>query len=57
MKMTKRFYKSTTFWSGLATIATGIYLIVTGNIPEGILTIGTGLGAIAGRSRATKPLS
>lgn len=55
--MTKRFYKSTTFWSGLATIATGIYLIVTGNIPEGILTIGTGLGAIAGRAKATKPLS
>jgi len=52
----KKFWLSKTFWSGIGTIATGVYLVVQGNVPEGIATIITGVGAIAGRTVADQPL-
>ncbi|HNY27853.1 MAG TPA: hypothetical protein PLA90_11700 [Candidatus Sumerlaeota bacterium] len=42
----KDLLKTKTFWGGLAAIATGIGLIATGDTPQGVNAIVTGLIAI-----------
>lgn len=42
----KTLAKSKTFWGGLAAIATGVGLVVTGQIPEGVNAIVTGILAV-----------
>ena len=39
-------FKTKTFWGGLAAIATGAGLIATGNVPQGINAIVSGLLAV-----------
>lgn len=39
-------FKSKTFWTGAGSIVTGVGLIITGNKPEGINLIFSGLGMI-----------
>jgi hypothetical protein len=43
-----------TFWGGVAAIATGVGLVLTGNVPEGINAIVTGLLAILMRDGVRK---
>ena len=43
-----------TFWGGVASIATGVGLIVTGEVVEGLQLIGTGIIAIFLRDAVTK---
>lgn len=50
MDNTKPFLASKTVWSALGTIATGIYLCYTGNIPEGIMGISGGFGLLFART-------
>ena len=42
-------FRTKTFWGGLATILTGIGIIVAGDIPTGLQTVGLGVLAILGR--------
>ncbi len=42
----KSLLKRKTFWAGLGSIATGIGMIVVGQVPEGIQMIGGGVLAI-----------
>lgn len=56
-KKKKSYWRSKTVWSGLGSIGVGIFMIVTGNIPEGILAIASGGGAIFGRAKATTVLT
>ena len=44
--MGKKLYRTKTFWGGLAAIVTGAGLIATGNIPQGVNAIVTGLLAV-----------
>jgi len=53
----KRWWKSSAVWSGLGTIAVGIFSIVTGNVIGGIGAIATGAGAIFGRVTATQEIT
>jgi len=48
--------KTKTFWGGLAAIATGIGLVFTGNVPEGVNAIVTGLLAIFIRDGVRKAI-
>jgi hypothetical protein len=48
--------KTKTFWGGLAAIATGIGLTLTGNVPGGINAIVTGLLAILIRDGVRKAI-
>ena len=41
-----KIWKTKTFWGGVAAIATGVGIIVSGDIPTGISTIATGVVAI-----------
>jgi hypothetical protein len=43
---TKPTFKQKTFWGGIAAIFSGVGLIVSGNAPEGIQVIATGVLAI-----------
>lgn len=52
--MQKETFKSKTFWGGIASVASGVGLIVTGEIPEGINLIGIGIIAIFGRDAIAK---
>lgn len=52
--MTGATFKSKTFWTGMAAIVTGVGLIVMGNVPEGIQTIGGGIVAIFIRDAISK---
>ena len=42
----KDMIRSKTFWGGIAAVATGVGLVISGNIPEGLNTIASGLLAI-----------
>jgi hypothetical protein len=44
--MLSRLLKTKTFWTGLAGVASGIALCCTGDIPQGLPLIVTGLGLI-----------
>ena len=46
--------KTKTFWGGLAAIATGVSLIVTGDVAGGVQLIGTGIVGIFIRDAITK---
>jgi uncharacterized membrane protein len=46
--------KTKTFWGGIATIATGIGLMVTGHVPEGAQTLAIGVLAVFGRDAVAK---
>lgn len=50
----KETLKSKSFWGGIAAIATGIGLVVGGNVPEGLQTIAGGVMAIFLRDAVTK---
>jgi len=47
-------FKTKTFWSGVASITTGIGLIACGNLPEGVQMIGAGIVAICLRDAVKK---
>jgi len=47
-------FKTKTFWGGLAAIATGVGLILTGDVPTGIQTIAGGVLAIFLRDGVAK---
>lgn len=49
-----RTLKTKSFWTGIASIATGISLIIAGNIPEGALAVVGGIGLIANRDAQAK---
>lgn len=49
-------FKTKTFWVGVAGLATGIGLIVAGNVPEGVEVILLAMAAITGRDYGTKLL-
>lgn len=56
--MTKKyFWKSKTFWSGIASIAVGVPLLLEGNTAQGSVAILAGITAIFGRWDADKPLT
>jgi len=42
----KPILKQKTFWGSLATIATGVGLIVSGEVPTGMQTVATGVLAL-----------
>ena len=46
--------KTKTFWGGLAAIATGVGLILTGDVPQGINAVVTGVLAILVRDGVRK---
>jgi hypothetical protein len=46
MSKTGSIIKTKTFWGGVAMIMTGVGLVVTGDVPEGVQTIGAGIVAI-----------
>ena len=50
----KKLWKTKTFWGGLATILTGVGLIMAGEIPSGVEMIGFGVIAICGRDAVRK---
>ena len=54
MDFLKRVVKTKTFWTGLGTLAGGIYLVVGGNPAEGAVMISTGVGMIVGRDAIAK---
>lgn len=53
----KKWWQSTTIFSGIGSIAVGIFLITQGGIETGIASIVTGVGAILGRVTATKEIA
>lgn len=46
--------KSKTFWAGIASVATGIGLIVAGDVLNGINMVGMGVLAVCGRDAVSK---
>jgi len=48
-------FKSKTFWTGAGSVLTGVGFILTGNKPEGVNMIFSGLGMIFLRSAINKP--
>jgi len=42
----KRLFRSKTFWTGLGTIALGVYNITKGDVDTGVQLISTGAGMI-----------
>lgn len=52
----KKWYRSKTIWGGIGSIATGIWLVYTKEVPAGIAAITTGLIAVNGRIKATKTI-
>jgi len=50
----KELLRSKTFWTGVASIATGVGLIIAKNYPEGLQTIIIGLSAIFMRNSINK---
>jgi hypothetical protein len=42
----KNLFRTKTFWAGIGAIATGVGLILAGNVPEGVNSIATGVMAI-----------
>lgn len=53
----KHVLKSKIFWGGVASVATGIYLVASGNTVEGITTITTGLWVIFSRFNSNTKLT
>lgn len=53
----KRWYKSSGIWSGIGSVAIGIFSILTGNVIGGIAGIAAGAGAIFGRATATQEIT
>ncbi|MFP4379464.1 MAG: hypothetical protein ACLFUS_03090 [Candidatus Sumerlaeia bacterium] len=49
-----RLVQTKTFWGGIAAIATGVGMIVTGDLPQGINTVVTGFMAILVRDGIRK---
>ena len=56
MENKKPIYQSVTIWGALATIVTGIYLMVNGNMVEGGAAVASGLFCLWGRIRAKKSI-
>jgi len=54
---TKSIFKSKIFWGGVSSIVTGIYLVMTGSVPEGIASITTGLWVIFSRFNTNSKLT
>lgn len=52
--MKEKLWRTKTFWGGIAAIATGVGLALTGDIPEGLNSILLGFGLIFGRHALTK---
>jgi len=52
----KKWYKSETIWGGIGSIATGIWLVYTKEVPAGIAAITTGLITVNGRKKASKKI-
>jgi hypothetical protein len=52
--MNKDLFKTKTFWGGIAAIATGIGLIISGEVPTGIMTIVGGVQSIFMREAIVK---
>ena len=50
----KELIRSKTFWTGIASIATGIGLLISKNYPEGLQTIIIGLSTIFIRDSVRK---
>lgn len=50
----KNTLKSKTFWTGIASVVTGIGLIVSGDVANGATTVVLGLLAITGRDAISK---
>lgn len=50
----KNLFKSKTFWTGAGSVVTGVGFIVTGNKPEGLQLIFSGLGIIFLRKAINK---
>lgn len=50
----KNLFKTKTFWAGLASIATGAGLIITGDKTNGLIFISQGLGQIFLRNALLK---
>jgi hypothetical protein len=50
----RKLLRTKTFWAGIGTIGTGVYLIVNGNVVEGIQSISGGLGMIFIRDALVK---
>jgi hypothetical protein len=50
----KNLFKTKTFWAGLASIATGAGLLITGDKVNGLIFISQGLGQIFLRSALLK---
>jgi hypothetical protein len=50
----KKLVQTKTFWGGLATVLTGVGLVVAGDVPQGINAIATGLLAIFVRDGVRK---
>lgn len=53
----KKWYKSSTIWGGIGSIATGIWLVYTKEVPAGIAAITAGVTTMIGRKKATKKIS
>ena len=47
-------FKTKTFWGGVSLVAIGVGCIVTGNVSEGLISIGQGLTAIFIRHSISK---
>ncbi len=54
--MKKRFYKSKIFWGGVSSLLMSLYFYYSGNIPEAITSLTTGLFIIVSRVTTDKPL-
>ena len=52
--MQSGFYKTKSFWAGMALILTGIGMVIAGDVPQGIQTIGAGIVTIFIRDAITK---
>lgn len=52
--MSKKLLKSKTFWTGLTSVAGGIIICCTGNVPAGIPAIIFGLNSIFTRNAIAK---
>lgn len=49
-----KLWKTKTFWTGIASVATGIGMILAGEVPDGMQMIFIGFVAICGRQAITK---
>lgn len=54
MDFIKRNLGKKTFWAGLAAVASGLGMIVNGEVPTGVQTVILGIGLVTGRDAITK---